>query len=60
LLFVSGFTHPAKVARIRGNPFLAKPFRVQALRDQVVRILAGVDKPSLASVARVEGRMALV
>jgi FixJ family two-component response regulator len=41
VLFVSGFADPANLARIRGKPFLAKPFGVEALRDQVARILAG-------------------
>jgi signal transduction histidine kinase len=41
VLFVSGFADPDNLARIRGKPFLAKPFGVEALRDQVARILAG-------------------
>jgi CheY-like chemotaxis protein len=48
-LFVSGFTAPTNLARIRGEPFLAKPFGAQALKDQVARIVAGTDKPPLAS-----------
>jgi signal transduction histidine kinase/ActR/RegA family two-component response regulator len=44
VLFVSGFADPAHLARIRGKPFLAKPFGVEALRDQVARILAGANK----------------
>ncbi len=51
VLFLSGFTDPASLTRIRGKPFLAKPFRAQALKDRVARILAGADNPSLASQA---------
>jgi signal transduction histidine kinase len=48
-LFVSGFVDPTNLARIRGEPFLAKPFGVQALKDQVASIVAGTDKPPLGS-----------
>jgi signal transduction histidine kinase len=48
-LFLSGFTDPTNLARVRGEPFLAKPFGVQALKDQVARLVAGTDKPPLAS-----------
>ena len=43
VLFVSGFADPANLARIYGKPFLAKPFGVEALKDQVARILAGTS-----------------
>jgi signal transduction histidine kinase/ActR/RegA family two-component response regulator len=49
VLFVSGFADPANLARIRGKPFLAKPFGVEALRDQVARMLAGTDQSPLAA-----------
>jgi signal transduction histidine kinase/CheY-like chemotaxis protein len=49
VLFVSGFADPANLARIRGKPFLAKPFGVEALKDQVARMLAGTDQPPLAA-----------
>jgi CheY-like chemotaxis protein len=49
VLFVSGFSDPANLARIRGKPFLAKPFGVDALRGQVARILAGANKASRAA-----------
>jgi signal transduction histidine kinase/CheY-like chemotaxis protein len=49
VLFVSGFTDSASLARIHDKPFLAKPFGVQALRDRVAQILAEPDKSLLAS-----------
>jgi signal transduction histidine kinase/ActR/RegA family two-component response regulator len=49
VLFVSGFADPTIVARIHGKPFLAKPFGIETLRDQVARLLAGRENPLLAS-----------
>jgi signal transduction histidine kinase len=49
VLFVSGFADPDDDARMDGQPFLAKPFRAQELRDQVAQILAEAGKPTLAS-----------
>ncbi|HZB91902.1 MAG TPA: ATP-binding protein [Stellaceae bacterium] len=40
VLFVSGFTDATTIARLRDKPFLAKPFRAQALKKQVARLVA--------------------
>ena len=41
VLFVSGYT--GQKLRISGKPFLAKPFRSQALKGRVARVLATAD-----------------
>ena len=44
VLFVSGFTDPTIFERIRGKPFLAKPFGAQAIKDRIATILADLRK----------------
>jgi FixJ family two-component response regulator len=40
VLFVSGFFDTDLDGRLHGKPFLAKPFRKQALLDRVAQIMA--------------------